>query len=52
MPFYGERKTFGTRSERGNRFIERMLTVMMTVKQRGENIIQMLSNRLKLNESM
>jgi len=45
------KKTFGTRSERGNRFIERMLTVMMTAKQVGENLIQDLCNQLKLNQS-
>jgi len=46
------KKTFGTRSERGNRFIERMLSVMMTAKQMGENIIQELCNQLKLNQSI
>jgi len=44
------KKTFGTRSERGNRFIERMLTVMMTAKQAGENLIQELCNQLKFNQ--
>jgi len=46
------KKTFGTRSERGNRFLERMLSVMMTAKQMGENIIQELCNQLKLNQSI
>jgi len=38
------KKTFGTRSERGNRFLERTLTVMMTAKQAGENIIHAISS--------
>jgi len=46
------KKTFGTRSERGNRFIERMLTVLMTTKQVGENIIQSVCDQLKLNQSL
>jgi len=46
------KKTFGTRSERGNRFVERMLTIIMTTKQAGENIIQTISNQLKSNKEI
>jgi transposase len=46
------KKTFGTRSKRGNRFLERILTVMMTAKQRGENIIHSVCNQLKLNKEI
>ena len=46
------KKTFGTRSKRGNRFIERMLTVMMTAKQAGESIIQAIFNQLTFNKQV
>jgi transposase len=46
------KKTFGTRSKRGNRFVERMLTVMMTAKQLGKNLIHELCDQLKLNKSI
>jgi transposase len=46
------KKTFGTRSVRGNQFVERMLTVMMTAKQLGENIIQELYIQLNLNKKV
>lgn len=46
------KKTFGKRSRRGNRFIERMLMVMMTAKQTDENIIQSVFNQLKLNKEI
>ena len=46
------KKTFGTRSQRGNRFVERMLKVMMTSKQVGENIIHTISNQLKFNKEI
>jgi transposase len=44
------KKTFGARSECGNRFIERTLTVMMTAKQQGKNLIQEVCDELKLNQ--
>lgn len=44
------KKTFGTRSHRGNRFVERMLTVMMTAKQLGKNIIYELFDQLQWNK--
>jgi len=43
------KKTFGTRSERGNRFVERILTVMMTARQLGKSLIQELCNQLNFN---
>lgn len=33
------RKSFGTQSERGSRFVERMLTVRATLRQQGRNVI-------------
>jgi len=33
------RKSFGTQSERGSRFVERMLTVRATLRQQGRNVV-------------
>ena len=46
------KKTFGTKSRRGNRFVERMLTVMMTAKQLGKSLSQELCDQLKLNQNV
>jgi hypothetical protein len=44
------KKTFETRPTRGNRFIERILTIKMTAKQLDKNIIQEISNVIKPNK--
>lgn len=44
------KRTFGTRSTRGNRFVERMLIVMMTTKQAEKNIIQAPCDQLQFNQ--
>ena len=46
------KKTFRTRSARGNQFVKRTLTVMMTAKQLGKNRIQALCDQLNLNKKV
>ena len=37
------RKSFGTQSETGSRFVERRLTVMMSLRQQGRNVLEYLT---------
>lgn len=39
--------TFGTQSERGSRFIERIFTVAMTTKQQGRDLLAFLTQALQ-----
>ncbi len=37
------RKSFGTQSEVGSRFVERILTVVTTLRQQGRNVLEYLT---------
>lgn len=37
------RKSFGTQSEAGSRFVERILTVVTTLRQQGRNVLEYLT---------
>jgi transposase len=37
------RKSFGTQSDRGSRFVERILTVMMSLRQQGRDVLEYLT---------
>jgi transposase len=37
------RKSFGTQSDRGSRFVERILTVVMSLRQQGRDVMEYLT---------
>jgi transposase len=37
------RKSFGTQSERGSRFVERILSVVTTLRQQGREVMEYLT---------
>jgi len=45
------KKCFGTNSERGNRFIERMMTVRVTCRQQGRNVLDFITESINSNLS-
>jgi transposase len=42
--------SFGTRSERGNRFVERILTVVATCKLQGRNVLSYLTEAVQCHK--
>jgi transposase len=44
------RKSFGTQSESGSRFVERILTVVTSLRQQGRNVLDYLSAACSLGE--
>jgi transposase len=44
------KKSFGTRSKRGNRFWERMLTIIMTARQTNQHAVQLITTQLESNK--
>ena len=41
--------TFGTQSDRGSRFIERIFTVIITCKQQGRNALNFVAEAIQKN---
>ena len=41
------RKSYGTRSRRGNRYVERVSSVIETLKKRGQNILQFMEEAIQ-----
>ena len=42
-PVLWRKRSFGTQSERGNRFAERLMTVAHTARKQGNNVLELLT---------
>lgn len=45
------KKCFGTQSDRGNRFIERMMTIRVTCRQQGRNVLDFITEAIEAHLS-